>query len=262
MRMGMRREGWLRGEEGRRRRRRRRRWTWGKGRIVGAGVAGLAVGLGWVLGGGGGGWWWWKGGGGGKWEGEEGGTGGDGDGEDEGAGEYRHGADDVCEFPKYWDDDEFGVVDGGGVVDAWPGGEAIYLCCLAVGVGVYSYLLRHLLARWGVVGGGGGGVRELPHDDDDDEDRHSTTTTTVLLSSYHVPPPPRLTTGDDDDDDDDDGREEFPNGELDDVPVRYVVGCEGDRVEARRRWRKTLRWRRDEKVSVVCVFFFFFFFFL
>jgi len=32
--------------------------------------------------------------------------------------------------------------------------------------------------------------------------------------------------------------------------------------EARRRWRKTLRWRRDEKVSVVCVFFFFFFFFL
>jgi len=33
------------------------------------------------------------------------------------------------------------------------------------------------------------------------------------------------------------------------VPERYVIGCEGDRVEARRRYIKTLKWRRDDKVS-------------
>eukprot|EP00903_Cladosiphon_okamuranus_P006249 g6133.t1 len=46
--------------------------------------------------------------------------------------------------------------------------------------------------------------------------------------------------------------EEQPSGRGEGyVPERYVVGCGGDRVEAAKRWKETLEWRKENKVDEI-----------
>jgi hypothetical protein len=51
----------------------------------------------------------------------------------------------------------------------------------------------------------------------------------------------------DDDDDDDGPRRKDPD---DEIPQRFINGCEGDIGEARRRWDITRAWRADEVLYI------------
>lgn len=35
------------------------------------------------------------------------------------------------------------------------------------------------------------------------------------------------------------------------VPGRFLRGCQGDKLEALRRWRETLAWRREQRVDSI-----------
>jgi hypothetical protein len=35
------------------------------------------------------------------------------------------------------------------------------------------------------------------------------------------------------------------------IPHRYIAGCQGDIVEARRRWELTLKWRKEERIDTI-----------